>query len=227
MRESANESDERRKERERGRKSRQELGERGRCGMDVHHLALHSAALLRRRFLVLDAFSFLALTPYSSFFFHHRLSFHSLCSSLTLSLLFSYSLSLSLSLSFSHSLSRRRLSRMNPEALGLRNVAGSSDCELARIAGYEERVRFTLSSRKGVVVGVHGCFLLSSFALAVSLRPGNATCSRTSSLELPAARSCDPNELCDSHLAPSCWPSSSSGRIKSPFGIRTVVPGLS
>lgn len=184
--------------------------------MDVHHLALHSAALLRRRFLVLDAFSFLALTPCSSFFFfHRRLSFHSRCSSLTLSLL------------FSHSLSRRRLSRMNPEALGLRNVAGSSDCELARIVGYEERVRFTLSSRKGTVVGVHGCFLLSFFALAVSLRPGNATCSRTSSLELPAARSCDPNELCDSHLAPSCWPSSSSGRIKSPFGIRTVVLGLS
>lgn len=67
--------------------------------MDVHHLALHSAALLRRRFLVLDAFSFLALTPCSSFFFFIAASLFILSVPLLLCLSFSLILSLFLCLS--------------------------------------------------------------------------------------------------------------------------------
>jgi len=45
-------------------------------GMDVHHLALHSAALLRRRLrthFLLETFSFFALTLFARFFFSRTL----------------------------------------------------------------------------------------------------------------------------------------------------------
>lgn len=126
--------------------------ERGGLGMDVHHLALHSAALLRRRLLVLDAFSFLALTPHFSFFF----AVASLSPLFTLPTLLSHSLSFSLykhCFSFSLILSLVLRFPLSPFGrLALEDefwsierqdfgMSPTRDCKLARIAGCEERMR--------------------------------------------------------------------------------------
>lgn len=124
----------------------------------------------------------------SSFlFFHHRVS---LTSSHPLSI--SFCLSLENSLPFRVSLPPHpdaELSRMNPEAPELRNVAGSRlrACTHRRLRREGEIHPVKASSRV-----VHGRFLRSSFALVVSLHPGNVTfasSARPRSSHLQQARS--------------------------------------
>lgn len=110
--------------------------------MDVHHLALHSAALLRRRLrIVLDAFFFLRLNSLRSFSFFSAIARTSLFPP---SLSFSVSVSLSLSRSTA---SPRRWIRKCRES----QDSKCCDCELTRIVGYERKMRFTSSCEENTV----------------------------------------------------------------------------